>query len=134
MARTTNRAILAVLGLTAALAGCSAGPVIDVIPTAVGGLPTGTPARPTTPHQYPAVHDMPPPRADTPLTADDQVKMEGDLKAARDRQEEAAQAAADKTAADAKPPEKKAPAAAPKAKKKTPDAKNGETTGAKTNP
>ena len=134
MVRTIDRTILAALGLATVLAGCSSGPVVDMVPTVVGGLPAGSPARPTTPPQYPAVHDMPPQRADTPLTADDQIKMEKDLKAARDRQEDAAKAAADNKAADAKPPVKNAPAAAQKPKKKKPEVKNGETTGAKTNP
>jgi hypothetical protein len=120
---------LAAFALAAALAGCSVGPVVDLVPTAVGGLPAGTPTRPAEPAQYPAVHDMPPPRADTPLTADDQVKMEKDLKAARDQQEDQV-----KALSDDQPAAKKAPAVAVKPKKKKPAAKNDETTGAKTSP
>ena len=46
------------------LSGCAPGPMIDRLPADVGGLPAGAPARPATPYQYPAVHDMPPARAD----------------------------------------------------------------------
>jgi hypothetical protein len=131
--RAFDRAILAALGLL--LAGCSSGPVIDMVPAAVGGLPSGTPARPTTTSQFPAVHDMPPPRADAALTADDQAKMEKGLKAARDQVEAEGKAVAD---GKAELPAKKHPAAAQKPKPKKPAAKNGatdgETTGAKINP
>jgi hypothetical protein len=129
MARAIDRTILMAFALATALGGCSANPVIDLVPTAVGGLPTDTPTRPTAPHQYPAVHDMPPPRPDTPLSADDQVKMEKDLKAARDKQEDQV-----KAISDDKVPDKKAPAAAQKPKKKKPATKGDETTGTKTNP
>ena len=135
--RAFDRAILAALGLL--LAGCSSGPVIDLVPSAVGGLPTGAPARPTTTSQYPAVHDMPPPRSEQALTADDQVKMEKGLKAARDQVEEEGKAVA---RGEAELPAKKPPATAQKPKRKKPAAKDGdknadkkgETTGAKTNP
>ena len=40
---------------------------------------------PKTPYLYPAVHDMPPPRADTPLTEAQQDKLEKSLEAARAR-------------------------------------------------
>lgn len=49
---------------------------------------------------YPAVHDMPPPRATTVLTDAETKKLESDLIAARNR---AAEAAA-KSAADADKP------------------------------
>lgn len=55
------------------------------MPAAVGGLPAGTPDRPT-PTAYPAVHDMPPPRDDVVLTDAQQKKAQADLLAARDRQ------------------------------------------------
>jgi hypothetical protein len=131
--RAFDRTILAALGLL--LAGCSSGPVIDMVPAAVGGLPAGAPERPTTRAQFPAVHDMPPPRADTALTADDQVKMEHGLKAARDQVEQEGKAVAD---GKAELPAKKRPATAQKPKPKKPAAKNGETggdtTGATTKP
>ena len=132
---------MAVLALAFVLAGCSSGPVIDLVPTVVGGLPAAAPARPTTPYQFPAVHDIPPPRAESALSADDQVKMEKDLKAARDQLEiEGKSVAEGKDAAPAKKP----PAAAHKPKKKNaktagasePGAKTtgAKTTGAKTSP
>src|SRR5262249_53509983 len=71
------------------LAGCSAGSMVaDHLPNAVGGLPEGTPQRPTTSTPYPAVHDMPPPRATTVLTDAETKKLESDLVAARNRSAE----------------------------------------------
>jgi len=75
--------------------------VADHLPNAVGGLPDGTPQRPTTSMPYPAVHDMPPPRATTVLTDEETRKLESDLIAARNR---AAAEAAAKSAADADKP------------------------------
>ena len=42
----------------------------DHLPNAVGGLPEGAPARPAADTAYPAVHNVPPARAnaDTPAT------------------------------------------------------------------
>jgi hypothetical protein len=69
------------------LAGCSASSIIDRMPGAIGE-PADAPARPADDaYQYPAVHDMPPPRSDTLLTDEQQVKMERDLQNVRDRQE-----------------------------------------------
>jgi hypothetical protein len=112
MVRVLNRGILA-LGLSAAavLAGCSSASVIDQLPTSVGGEPTGTPARSTTSYEYPAVHDMPPPRAAEAMTEEQEFKAEKDLAAARDQQE--AQTAADQQE-EAKPAPEKKPAAARK--------------------
>jgi hypothetical protein len=77
------------------LGGCSAGSTVaDHLPTALGGLPEGTPQRPNTKSAYPAVHDMPPPRPTTVLTDAEQTKLESDLAAARNRAAEAAKAAA----------------------------------------
>lgn len=91
MARALPTSILAVfrlaaLGLAAALAGCAPGPMIDRLPGDMG-LPAGTPERPAAPYQYPAVHDMPPLRSTPTMSEDDQLKMERDLAATRDRQE-----------------------------------------------
>lgn len=81
------RRVVAFVGLVGVtLSGCSPGPLVDRVPEAMGGLPAGAPARPTTPYQYPAVHDMPPARSAAPLSEDAQVKLEKDLAAARDRQ------------------------------------------------
>jgi len=103
----------------AALAGCSAGQVIDKLPAEMG-LPAGAPARPEKPYEYPAVHDMPPPRASVPMTEEEQVRLEKELAKARDRQEGRSQAG------------KKAP---PAAQKKQPNTtENSQTSGAKPNP
>jgi hypothetical protein len=72
---------LLLLGL---LAGCSS--TIEKLPAAVGGLPADAPERTETPVAYPAVHDMPPPRSNAVLSADEQKKAAADLAAARDRQ------------------------------------------------
>src|SRR5262245_8888851 len=91
----------ALVAVAVILAGCSAGSTVaDQLPTALGGLPGGTPQRPGTSRAYPAVHDMPPPRATTVLTDAETKKLESDLVAARNR---AAEAAA-KAAADADKP------------------------------
>lgn len=133
MRRAQRQAVLGGCLLTAAmvlgLAGCSANPLADRLPEAAGGLPAGAPARPTTPYQYPAVHDMPPPRASKPLSEEDQVKLEKDLQATRDRQ--AAEA-------NEEPPVQQSAAPAKQAKKQPAGgktgAKTGVNTGAKTNP
>src|SRR5476651_2678591 len=86
MVRTYPASILVVLAATAALAGCSAGPMVDQMPGEMG-LPKDAPARPVTPYLYPAVHDMPLPRATTPMNDEEQFRLEKELRAARDRQE-----------------------------------------------
>src|ERR1022692_3166165 len=88
MKRALQRSILAALGLATAttLAGCSSGAVIDQMPSTLG-LSAGTPERPTTPYVYPAVHDMPPPRATPTMSEEQQVQAEKELNAARERQE-----------------------------------------------
>jgi hypothetical protein len=78
--------------LACLLAGCASS--FGELPAAVGGLPEGTPERSATPVAYPAVHDMPPPRNSTVLTADEQKKAEAELAAARTAQEKRAAAAA----------------------------------------
>ena len=109
--------IWAALGLATVLSGCA--PVIDRIPSEIGGLPAGVPARPETPYGYPAVHDMPPNRASTPMTEEEQVRLEKELATVRDRQE-------------GRPTEGKK--GAPTAKKPPKDAQNSQTDGAKANP
>jgi hypothetical protein len=86
MVRAFHASILVVCLLAAALAGCQAGPVVDQLPGDMG-LPKGAPARPVAPYQYPAVHDMPPARAITPMTDEEQLRLEKELSAVRDRQE-----------------------------------------------
>ena len=68
---------------------------MESLPTALGGLPEGTPERPVVRTEYPGVFNSPPPRTDAVLTADELKKAEAELAAARDRQ--------NKQAADAKP-------------------------------
>lgn len=134
MVRAHQASILAALGLATVLAGCSPGPMIDRLPGDMG-LPAGAPARPTTPYQYPAVHDMPPARATAPMSDEEQLKLEKELTAVRERQEaqeaKEAKEGPDKTAAQ--------PAKSQPAKKKPASAKSGQaagakTSGAKTNP
>jgi hypothetical protein len=121
------RVLLAVLGAAIMLAGCSAGPAMEGLPQGIGGLPTGAPARPVTPYEYPAVHDMPAARPTKPMSEEEQVKAEKDLQAIRDRQ-----------LAREGTPKKPDPAAkkqgAPVTKKEPADGKDGQNTGAKTSP
>jgi hypothetical protein len=115
-----GRSLLAALAVAASLTGCSAGPLVEQLPQSLGGLPAGTPSPPATPYQYPAVHDMPPPRATEPMSEEQQYRLEKELNALRDRQE--GQEAKDKKAAK-------------KAVKKKPAARrSGQNTGAKSNP
>jgi hypothetical protein len=74
-------ALFAILGMS----GCSTAQ-IDNIPKEIGGLPEGAPKRADVPPGYPAVHDMPPPRATTLLDEEQQKRMEADLIATRNRQ------------------------------------------------
>jgi len=125
MMRALGRLLLAALSL-AIMAGCSSSQVIDDLPASVA-LPADAPARPATPYAYPAVHDMPPPRATEPMSAEDQLRLEKELTAVRNRQE-GRKPDDEKTLQTAKKNAKKA------AKKKPADAQNGETAGAKSNP
>jgi hypothetical protein len=120
-----GRLLLAALSL-AILAGCSSGQVINDLPASVA-LPADAPARPATSYAYPAVHDMPPPRATEPMSAEDQLRLEKELTALRNRQE-GLKPADEKTLQAAKKNAKKA------TKKSAADTPNGEAAGAKTNP
>jgi hypothetical protein len=86
------RRALAGAALAALLGGC-ASTIADNAP--IIGLPEGVPARPATQLDYPAVHDMPPRRADVPLSKEEQQKLEKDLVAARDSQGKKAEAIAE---------------------------------------
>ncbi len=66
------------------MTGCASN-VADRMPAAIGGLPEAAPPRPQAPYEYPAVHDMPPPRSETVLTAEQQKQVEDELVAARNR-------------------------------------------------
>jgi hypothetical protein len=86
-------ALLALLAAGTGMAGCSGATVADHLPPATGGLPQNAPPRPSTPGEYPAVHDMPPPRSSSVLTEEEQKKLEDELIAARKRAAAAAKAA-----------------------------------------
>ena len=90
MSRTRRLPALAgVLLLGLALGGCAS----QIADAPLIGLPANTPARPTTPTEFPAVHDVPAPRQDVVLDQAQQDKLEKDLAAARDRQTSSARAA-----------------------------------------
>ncbi|MBN9598819.1 MAG: hypothetical protein J0G28_03960 [Afipia sp.] len=76
------RVLMAAALLGSPLAGCSL-PIGDL---PVVGLPENTPARPETPAAYLPVHDIPAPRDTVILTPDEQVRIEKELAAARERQ------------------------------------------------
>ena len=57
----------------------------DHAPTSVGGLPGDTSTRQTPPSAYPAVNDLPPPRSDTLLSSEEQMKLQDELAQARNR-------------------------------------------------
>jgi len=126
MVRAFPASILAALGLAVALAGCAPGPVIDRLPGDVG-LPAGTPLRPESSYQYPAVHDMPPVRSTPTMSEDEQLRLEKELAATRDRQEGRAAPAKKAAAAAAK-------ASAPASKKMPATVINVPPAGAATNP
>jgi hypothetical protein len=96
-----RRASIVVLAIGLLLAACSGSESFE-LPQSLGGLPTDAPARPTTPYQYPAVHDMPPPRSVKTLSDEELRKVEKDLTAARERQEKAAETSAAPAPAQAK--------------------------------
>jgi hypothetical protein len=125
MMRARGRLLLASLSL-AILAGCSSGQLINNLPASVA-LPADAPARPATPYAYPAVHDMPPPRATEPMSAEDQLRLEKELTALRNRQE-GLKPEDEKTLQTRKKNAKKA------TKKSAEDAQNGAAAGAKANP
>ena len=130
MRRTIGVSLFAAFAVAASLTGCSAGPLSDTLkqmPESLGGLPPDAPKTPAMPYQYPAVHDMPPPRSDEPLSEDRQWQLEKELNAVRDRQE-AANPDAQKAAEAAKKTAKKKPAPAKTGQNA------GASTGTKTNP
>jgi hypothetical protein len=77
-----------VVVLALALAGCSE--QLERMPEQLGGMPADAPARPKAPYQYPAVHDVPAARAVKPMSDAELLKLENELKAARDRQQKEA--------------------------------------------
>jgi hypothetical protein len=66
------------------LTSCST--VLSEMPSQMGGLPAGAPARSETPPAYPAVHDLPPPRSAAVLSEEERKKVEAELAAMRAEQ------------------------------------------------
>ena len=104
-----HRSLLIALGLVGALSACVPASVFEKLPGDMG-VPAGTPEAPATPYQYPAVHDMPPARAEPVMTEEQQVKLQNELNAERERQEAGAMPGQKTTP----PPKKKAPTAVKK--------------------
>ena len=77
---------LCALVLLASLVSACSTTEIDRIPQELGGLPANAPARSAEAPSFPAVHDMPPPRAAGLLDAEQQKRLEADLIATRNRQ------------------------------------------------
>jgi hypothetical protein len=73
------------------LAACST--ALSEMPKELGGLPAGAPQRPDVAPEYPAVHDMPPPRTGGVLTEEERKKVEAELAAMRAEQARRAKAA-----------------------------------------
>jgi hypothetical protein len=72
------------------LVACST--ALSEMPKELGGLPAGTPARQEVAPEYPAVHDMPPPRNAAVLTEEERKKVEAELAAMRAEQARRAKA------------------------------------------
>ena len=77
-----HRSIFALIALV--LTGCANG---QSGPLAGLSAPEAAPAAPAAQLPYPAVHDIPPARGTTPLTTEEQQKLERDLAATRAKQE-----------------------------------------------
>ena len=117
------RKALAGAALAVLLGGC-ASTIADNAP--VIGLPEGVPERAATPPDYPAVHDMPPRRAETPLSKEEQQKLEKDMIEARDGQSKRADAIAESETAPKR--------VAAQKKKKTAPAPKAQAAGSNPNP
>jgi hypothetical protein len=85
--------------LCALTTGCAQ--IGEQIPASVGGLPADVPARPQVAAPTPAVHDLPPQRAEKPLDDSQQLKLEKDLAAARARHDKLQDPNAGRRAEDA---------------------------------
>jgi hypothetical protein len=72
------------VALACSLTSCSS--VLSELPTQLGGIPDGAPERPASSRAYPAVHDMPPPRAGAVLTEAEKKQVEAELAAMREEQ------------------------------------------------
>jgi hypothetical protein len=96
--------------LALALGGCSSVADVPLI-----GVPSNAPARPATAGTYLPVHDVPPPRQEEILSANDQTRIEKELSDARSRGK--ATAASDAAAIAATTPPTPPPARQPAKKK-----------------
>ena len=67
------------------LSACSSSRIGDSLPPSLSGLPAGVPERPAVQPDYPAVYDLPPPRADTMLSDAEKKSLKDDLIASRER-------------------------------------------------
>ncbi|MBI3435586.1 MAG: hypothetical protein HY056_10990 [Proteobacteria bacterium] len=79
------RRALLILPALAALGGCGA-TIGEALPTRMGGLSAGAPARSSAPEIFPAVHDMPPEREIPVLSTGDIKKTTAELATQRDQQ------------------------------------------------
>jgi hypothetical protein len=96
---------VALLMVAAVLGGCAGSATLgDSMPASIGGLPADAPARPAVQFDYPAVHDMPPPRPAHMLDQNQQERLQQDLSRARDKQEGLNPAAKSKPRAKPKKP------------------------------
>lgn len=77
--------LVAATALTLSVVLCGCASVFSELPSPVG-LPPGTPERSAVQPEFPAVHDMPPPRETKLLSEDERRKLEAELAAVRDRQ------------------------------------------------
>src|SRR5215475_9370161 len=90
--RTRQTLFGLVLACTGSVFLVSCSTVLSEMPSQLGGLPAGTPERPAVAPAYPAVHDMPPPRATAVLTEEEKKKVEAELAAMRAEQARRAKA------------------------------------------
>ena len=81
-AGTPVAVVLLALALGLPMGGCAS----TIADMPMVGMPTGAPARPAQPGEYLPVHDLPTSREGTAMAPADQVKMQAELTAARDRQ------------------------------------------------
>lgn len=89
------RPVFPALAILSAVTLCGCGSISEKMSESIGGmpgvgLPAGAPERATMRPDFPAVHDMPPPRSTAVLTSNEQRDIEKELVSARDQQKTAA--------------------------------------------
>ena len=82
------RALVLLAAAALALAGCSS--TVDMLPEALGGLPSDAPQRPATTLPTPNVYEVRPTREARPLSDAEQKKLESDLLALRETEKQRA--------------------------------------------